>query len=359
MAVYKADHGGRITWDVKVRYNDWTGERKQKKKEGFATKREAQEWETNFLNSCKGNITMTFANLIEKYLKDCEARLAPTTIANKQHIIETKLLPYFGKLTLDKITVTTVRHWQNKLITDPAGYKPTYLKSVHNQLSAIMNFAVKYYGLPKNPAAICGSMGKKHADSMQFWTMDEFNTFIQYVDDPMLNTIFYLLFYSGMREGEMLALTISDFDFTANTVSITKNFAVVKGKEIIKEPKTPKSKRTVTIPQPVMDMVLAYSKRLYDLRPTDRLFQTSKHTLYHSMVKYCEQSGVKRIRIHDIRHSHASMLIEMGVAPLAISERLGHEDIQTTLNTYSHLYPNKQGEIAMMLAGNILPKQGE
>lgn len=94
--------------------------------------------------------------------------------------------------------MTTVRHWQNKLITDPAGYKPTYLKSVHNQLSAIMNFAVKYYGLPKNPAAICGSKGKKHADSMQFWTMDEFNTFIQYVDDPMLNTIFYLLFYSGM-----------------------------------------------------------------------------------------------------------------------------------------------------------------
>ena len=359
MAVYKADHGGRVTWDVKVRYNDWTGERKQKKKEGFTTKREAQEWEANFLNSCKGNVTMTFANLIEKYLKDCEARLAPTTIANKQHIIETKLLPYFGKLTLDKITVTTVRHWQNKLITDPAGYKPTYLKSVHNQLSAIMNFAVKYYGLPKNPAAICGSMGKKHADSMQFWTMDEFNTFIQCVDDPMLNTIFYLLFYSGMREGEMLALTIADFDFTANTVSITKNYAVVKGKEIIKEPKTPKSKRVVTIPQPVMDMVLAYSKRLYDLRPTDRLFQTSKHTLYHSMIKYCERSGVKKIRIHDIRHSHASMLIEMGVAPLAISERLGHEDIQTTLNTYSHLYPNKQGEIAMMLAGNILPKQGE
>ena len=97
----------------------------------------------------------------------------------------------------------------------------------------------------------------------------------------------------------------------------------------------------------------------YGLRPTDRLFQTSKHTLYHNMVKYCEKSGVKKIRIHDIRHSHASMLIEMGIAPLAISERLGHEDIQSTLNTYSHLYPNKQSKIAMILAANILPKSGE
>ena len=134
----------------------------------------------------------------------------------------------------------------------------------------------------------------------------------------MLNTIFYLLFYSGMREGEMLALTLEDFDFTANTVSITKNYAVVKGEEIIKEPKTPKSKRVVTIPQPVMDMVLAYSKRLYDLRPTDRLFQTSKHTLYHSMVKYCERSGVKRIRIHDIRHPYVKHTTKIFVFPYAL-----------------------------------------
>ena len=100
-----------------------------------------------------------------------------------------------------------------------------------------------------------------------------------------------------------------------------------------KEPKTPKSRRTVTIPKPLMDIIKSYSESLYDYDPSERLFQTNKNKLYQYMVKYSEKSGVKRIRIHNIRHSHAGMLIELGVAPLTISERLGHEDIQTTLNT--------------------------
>ena len=105
-----------------------------------------------------------------------------------------------------------------------------------------------------------------------------------------------------------------------------------------------------------MEIIKRYSESLYDYEPTERLFHISKSKLHQYMVKYSGLSGVKRIRIHDIRHSHASMLIELGVAPLAISERLGHEDIQTTLNTYSHLYPNKQNEIAEMLASRIPPR---
>jgi integrase len=353
LAVYKTERNGRIIWNVKIRYDTWNGERKQKKKEGFTTRREAQQWEIDFLNSCKSDVTMSFSNLVDKYMEDCYARLAPTTMAGKKHMIETKLLPYFGKMPLNEINVATVRMWQNAIITDPAGYRQTYLKTIHNQLSAIMNFAVKYYGLPKNPASQCGSMGKKHADTMQFWTLDEFNQLIVAVDDLTAWTAFYLLFYSGMREGEFLALTLSDFDFTANTVSITKNYAQVHGMELIKEPKTPKSKRTVTIPKPVMDMVREYADRIYDYNVNDRLFPINKNKLYSYMVKYTKLSGVKKIRVHDIRHSHASMLIELGVAPLAISERLGHEDIQTTLNTYSHLYPNKQNEIANLLAQQI------
>lgn len=114
----------------------------------------------------------------------------------------------------------------------------------------------------------------------------------------------------------------------------------------------------MTVPKPVMEIIKRYSESLYDYEPTERLFHISKSKLHQYMVRYSGLSGVKRIRIHDIRHSHASMLIELGVAPLAISERLGHEDIQTTLNTYSHLYPNKQNEIAEMLASRIPPKQG-
>ena len=194
-------------------------------------------------------------------------------------------------------------------------------------------------------------MGKKKAEGMQFWTKEEFDQFIPHVSDkPMSKVIFYLFFYSGIREGELLALTLNDFDFDKNTVSITKNYARVNNQDIIQTPKTPKSKRTITLPAEIMEMVKEYGGMLYDYKPTDRLFPTQKSFLTREMVRGCKLSGVKKIRIHDLRHSHASLLIELGFAPLLISERLGHENVETTLNTYSHLYPNKHGEVAEILS---------
>lgn len=169
----------------------------------------------------------------------------------------------------------------------------------------------------------------------------------------MSKVIFYLFFYSGIREGELLALTLNDFDFDKNTVSITKNYARVNNQDIIQTPKTPKSKRTITLPAEIMEMVKEYGGMLYDYKPTDRLFPTQKSFLTREMVRGCKLSGVKKIRIHDLRHSHASLLIELGFAPLLISERLGHENVETTLNTYSHLYPNKHGEVAEILSNLI------
>lgn len=342
---------GKIKWYFSVRYTDWTGERKRKKQEGFKTQRDAKEAETKFLNSCRTDITITFENLVEAYLKDCRVHIASTTMQTKEHIINTKILPYFANLPLNAIDVSIVRKWQNELITHEQGYSPTYLKTINNNLSAIFNYAMKYYKLPSNPARLCGSMGKKQAENMDFWTLAEFQQFIQATEnDITAKTIFNLFFFSGIREGELLALTLNDFDFDKSTVSINKSYAVVKGEAVIKEPKTPKSKREVSLPSPLMDMIKEYSSKLYDYTPTQRLFPTGKTSLHRDMKKYCELSGVRKIRIHDLRHSHASLLIEMGVSPLQISERLGHEDIQTTLNIYSHLYPNKQGELADKLA---------
>ena len=266
-----------------------------------------------------------------------------------------KIQLYFKNFKLNVIKPTDIRGWQNELTDyrDENGeqYSPTYLKTIHNQLSAIMNFAVKYYGLPKNPAAQCGSMGKKYADAMQFWTKEEFKKFIDCVSDkPASKVIFNLLFFSGMREGELLTLTLNDFDYENNAVSVSKNYARLKGKDIIQPPKTPKSNRVITLPKEIMDMVMEFSKKIYDYNPKDRLFQVTKFYLTHEMERGCKLSGVKKIRIHDLRHSHALLLIEMGFSPLLISERLGHENIETTLQTYSHLYPNKHGEVAEALS---------
>ncbi len=351
---YVCKKGPRGTWYTKFYYIDWNGVKKQKKKEGFLTKKEAQDYEREFLAKQEISACIPLRNLTERYMKDCEARLKPTTFANKKAIIDTKILPYFGDVPICDITELMVREWQNKLIADEKEFEPTYLKTIHNQLSAIMNYGVKFFKLPFNPAAKCGSMGKKKADCMQFWTKDEFNAFIQAVSDkPLSKVVFNLLFYSGMREGELLALTYNDFDFDKNTVNINKTYAVINSTEIIQPPKTPKSTRVVSLPVEIMNMVQEYYGMLYDYDPNARLFATSKSALTREMERGCKLSGVKRIRIHDIRHSHASLLIEMGVVILLVSERLGHENIETTLGIYSHLYPNKDENVAKMLSDVI------
>lgn len=348
MPVYKNNDRG--SWYVKFYYFDHTQKKRQKKKEGFNTKREALEWERDFLNKCKTDINITFANLVDNYLEDCKVRLKPTTFEYKECIIKSKLLPFFGDISISDIDTLTVRRWQNQIISDTNNYKPTYQKQLHNQLSAIFNYAVKYYKLSDNPARTCGSIGKKNADDIQFWTIDEFKQFIESVEDNITaKTIFNLLFFSGIREGELLALTLNDFDFDKNTVTINKSFARVKGNNIIGETKTLKSKRAVSLPIQIMEMIQNYAKCQYGILPTDRLFNVSKSYLQRVRTKYCKLSGVKRIRIHDFRHSYASMLINLGVSPLEVQERLGHEDIETTLNTYSHLYPNKHQETTNML----------
>ncbi|MBP1736751.1 MAG: site-specific integrase [Oscillospiraceae bacterium] len=345
MPTYKDEKTG--LWYCKFVFTDWTGEKRQKKKKGFRLQKEARAYETEFLSKEKASCDMLFSSLVDLYMEDCKARLKPTTYSGKEFLIGSHLIPYFGKMPLNKITATTIRKWQTTLISNPKRYSETYLKTVHNQISAIFNFACKYYQLSENPARVCGAMGKKNADCMNFWTVDEFKEFMEAISDKVVSqTVFNLLFWSGMRSGEMLALTLDDFDFEARTVSINKNYARLDNEDLILEPKTPKSKRKITLPPFLCDLIKSYAEKLVAYESTERLFNVTKHYLKHEMNRGCKKSGVKVIRIHDLRHSHASLLIEMGFSPLLISERLGHEDIKTTLQTYSHLYPNKQGEVA-------------
>ena len=163
MAVYKEDKTG--TWRVIYRYTDWNGERKQTQKRGFKTRREAQAWEHEQLNKKNADLDMKFKSFVELYTADVKTRLKENTWATKEHIICTKLEPYFGKLKMCAITPQQIITWQNELINyrDEQGkaYSPVYLKTVNNQLSAIFNHAVKYYNLRENPCKKAGSMGKK------------------------------------------------------------------------------------------------------------------------------------------------------------------------------------------------------
>lgn len=349
MPTYKSAKRG--TWYCKFYYQDWTGQRKQKKKEGFKTQREAREYERDFVAKSKADCSMPFHSLVELYLEDCDNRLKPTTLNNKKFIVDQKILPYFKAMPVNTIDAAIVRRWQNELIAyrDDQGhpYSQTYLKAIHSQLSAIFHFARKYYKLSENPLVICGSIGKNQADSMQFWTLEEFRQFIPAIEDkPLSKMAFELLFWTGMRSGELLALTLEDFDLEAKKVTINKSYARLYRKDLIQTPKTPKSRRTVTLPLFLCDMVRDFADNLCNCQPTDRMFPVTKSFLTYEMRRGCKKSGVKRIRLHDLRHSHASLLIEQGISPLLISERLGHEKVQTTLHIYSHLYPNKHEEVA-------------
>mgnify|MGYP000908166084 CR=1 FL=1 len=332
-------------WLIQYRYSDWQGNRKKSTKRGFNTKREAEEWLRNFLVTQQADFNMLFEDFLKIYYADMETRLREHTMRTKKYIIDLKVLPYFGKLKMNEIKAPDIRKWQNELIGQ--GYAQTYLKTINNQVAALFNYAVKYYDLPNNPCRKAGSMGKSNADEMNFWTQEEFSKFI----DALMNKhqsymAFMILYWTGIRIGELLALTGDDVDFEKRTIRISKSYQRISGKDIITEPKTPKSKRLITIPQFLVLDLQDYIGSMYGAQEVDRLFPVTKYYLEHEMQRGIKESGVKRIRLHDLRHSHASMLVEMSFSPLEIADRLGHEKIETTLNTYSHLYPNKQEKLA-------------
>ena len=340
---------GRTKWYANFYYTDWLGEKKHKCKRGFASKKEAKEWEMHFLDRRSKDPTILFSSLVNNYLEDMESRLKPTTLEGKRYIFESKITPFFGKMQICDIDPVTVHRWQNALIDyrDEYGkpYSQTYLKTINNQLSAILNFAVKYYGLQSNPCRATGSIGKSRADEMKIWTRDQFEEFLTYEKKITYRMAFSLLFYGGIREGELLALTPADVPEDDALININKNYAVVNGQAYFLTPKSEKSIRTVTIPQSLHDELIEYIRAM-DLEPGERIFYFQKEGLLSEFRRITEKSGLPRIRIHDLRHSHASMLIDMGRSIKEIADRLGHESPQTTWDVYSHLYPGKDRELA-------------
>ena len=351
MAIYKEDKTN--TWRVIYRYTDWTGERKQSQKRGFKTKREAQIWEREQLNKATADLDMTFDSFVEQYTADMQTRIKENTWSTKEHIIRTKIIPYFGKQKMSNITAQQIITWQNELMNykDENGksLSPVYLKTINNQLSAIFNHAVKYYNLRENPCKKAGSMGKKKNREMLFWTKEEYLKFAEVMmDKPLSFYAFEMLYWCGIREGELLALTPADFDFEKCTVSITKSYQRLNGQDLITTPKTEKSNRVIKMPQFLADEMQDYLKQLYGIESNDRMFTVTKSYLHREMDRGAKEAGVKRIRIHDIRHSAVSLLIDMGFSATAIADRVGHESIDITYN-YAHLFPSKQTEMAEKL----------
>lgn len=222
---------------------------------------------------------------------------------------------------------------------------------IQNQVTALFNHAERFYQLKENSCKKVDKMGRANAKELNFWTKDEYEQFRQGFteEEELYRIIFQMLFWLGCRVGELLALTSEDIDFEGGTVSISKTYYRRNQMDYITPPKTESSNRKITIPKFLQEELKNFLDRQYGLTPEERIFPITDRAIQKKMKQKTEQAKLKPIRVHDLRHSHIALLIEKGMQPLVIAQRVGHDSVNTTMNIYGHLYPNKQKQVADML----------
>ena len=361
--IKKADNG-TYYFRANLGYHPVTGKQIQKYRSGFATKKEARAEYSKLILASAEEIAeekecVTFKKFInEIYLPWYKTQVKESTYKNRCSTIQ-KHFAYFYKKDTDKIEPIHVQNWQLKLAKE---FSPNYVRIVQGMLAVAFDRAIVLGLAEKNPARMIGNVKSKKV-KVDFWTLEEFQKVISllYKGDyyeHYLFISFWLLFMTGMRIGEAAALQWTDIDFETGILSINKNLYYKSMKEYkFVEPKTQASIRDIVIDADTIKELEEW-KEVQQKVLTDCNFvlsyggiPTSKHTLPRALEKLAELAGVHRIKIHALRHSHASLLISMGENPLIIKERLGHEKIQTTLGTYGHLYPNSNFDVAKKLTG--------
>ena len=361
--IKKADNG-TYYFRANLGYHPVTGKQIQKYRSGFATKKEAREEYSKLILSSAKELdekkkTVSFQTFTEEtYLPWYKTQVKESTYLNRYSTIQ-KHFAYFYKMATDEIEPIHVQSWQLELAKQ---FSPNYIHVVQGLLSLAFDRAIVLGIAKKNPSRMIGNIKSKKTQ-VDFWTLEEFQKVISllYKGDyyeHYLFISFWVLFMTGMRIGEAAALLWSDIDFDTGLLSITKTM-YYKSMDDFKpvEPKTQASVRTIYVDADTIRELKAWQEvQKKVLKNCGYVLSyngipTSKHTLPRALEKLAELAGVHRIKIHALRHSHASLLISMGENPLLIKERLGHEKIQTTLGTYGHLYPNTNLEVANKLTG--------
>lgn len=363
--IKKADNG-TYYFRANLGYDSVTGKQIQKYRSGFSTKKEARAEYSKLILAAEEGLAMekkqpSFKQFIEEiYLPWYKTQVKESTYKNRLNTIE-KHFKFFYRKKVNEIEPIHVQTWQLKLAKD---YSPNYVRIIQGMLSLAFDRAIILGLAKKNPARMVGNIKSKKV-KVDFWTLEEFQKVISllYKGDyyeHYLFICFWLLFTTGLRIGEAAALQWEDIDFDSSIISVTKTLYYKSMNEYkFVDPKTSASIRTVVIDEDTIrelkDWMEVQKKVLKDCNFVLSYsgIPTSKHTLPRALEKLAGLAGVHRIKIHALRHSHVALLISMGVNPLIVKDRLGHEKIQTTLGTYGHLYPNSNFEVAKMLGGII------
>lgn len=371
MPIYKLEgkKDGLQKYRVRINYVDQAGKYKQIDRIAYG-KEQAKELELRLSRDCKSEIIKKFTlqQLFDEYISSKKYEVRETTIDKSISLISTFILPELGEYRLDRITPANLQKWKSYIEeqTTSSGEKFSlkYKKNIYGEFRTMLNYAVKMEYIPKNPLSVLGNFKDVNLikKEMDFYTADEFLKFIKAARKSATKSeqstgsvyewnfyvFFNIAFYTGMRKGEINALKWSDI--RNNTIHITRSIAQkLKGGDRETPPKNKSSIRSIQIPVPLKKVLDEHYKRYEQIAGFSddwricggevciRDTPLEKHNRLYS-----ELANIKKIRIHDFRHSHASLLANAGINIQEIARRLGHSQIEITWNTYSHLYPQEE-----------------
>lgn len=369
--VYQDKNNGKWYFVASLGYDE-KGKRVQHWQRGFSTQREAKRAYDEYMNnhsstSLQKNSTMSFQEFYETYFKpDYKRSVSDRTYENRASSMDLHFKFFFNRKLKD-ISPPLIKQWHNKLSEK---YSSSYIRNLHGMLQRTIDLAVTLGLLQKNVAKTVGNI-KKVKKKVDFWTKEEFEKVIatfkmdDYYEHFSFITI-WLLFMTGLRFGEAQALIWeTDIDLKKQTLTVSKSMYYKNANEFtIAEPKTKASNRIIALDDNTVDFLKKWRERQLDVFPSKYVLSynglpTNKSATFHIIERHSKLAKVHKIKTHALRHSHASLLISLGENALIIRDRLGHEDIQTTLGTYGHLYPNMNREVANRLKNVIDVKYNE
>lgn len=364
MPVYKSKDktkDGR-QWYYKCQYKDVYGEIKTKKSKKFSSKKEASDEERIFLNECgvKSSNNILWEDLVAEFLNNSNNK--DGTLYSKKINIE-KYGSLFNGKSINKINIVFLEQWKKQI----NGYKlvTSSKQNIFNYFKTVLSYAEKKGYIIKNPFNLVENFQKdpnkieEKNESELYLTPDEFKKFISVIDDNFWITFFSFAFYMGTRKGEQIAIQWKDIDFEKKKVKIYKQLNL-KGlkKENLFIPTKNGVTRTISIPDILMDMLINLREnesRIYGFNNDWFIFGGLKYLSYTTIDRrkdfYFEKSNVKRITMHQFRHSHASYLISNDIPINVIAKRLG-DTVDVVLNTYAHLFPEKE-EVVLNILNKI------
>ena len=338
MPLYKDEKTGK--WYCKFYYKDWNGERKQKKKSGFALKRDAAQWERDFLQNHAADPSIPLAAVCEKYLELKRATWKPLTYRSNEATIRNHIVPQLGHIPINEITPLMISEWQKKELETVSRRTLALLRTA---LSSIFNFAVNNYGLQSNPCRKAEKIAVPRKE-MNFITVEQYKYLLAVSEGLQFRTILKVLFWTGLRWGELAALTVSDIQPDYINVNKILIHVPYQGHQVQPSTKSDNGMRKVPIHEGLYQDIQAYIGTIYGISDDDLIFTLRDDGFRDKLRKACEFIGIQPIRIHDLRHSHVALLIHMGLFPNAIAKRIGDVP-DTIINTYAHIY--KEDETAI------------